>query len=201
MPSNSKCLGLKIFCFWHLHLWLWHISCNFKTVQFLFKSHQAEFDIADRCPCEHLAFLTNDSPLVIYLLKSCDFLRPQTLQIPLITLTTFCVGVHFFIYIFIYCITIMTTSNAPSVCYLYYWILFVIGWGTSFDNIITFLSRFEKVKFNIYIYIHIILAQKLFKLVICSGEIVSLWIKSPKLSSTLNWVFFMITFLLSRYIL
>ena len=40
------------------------MSCNFKTVQFLFKSHYAELLVADRCV--HFAFLTKDSPRVIY---------------------------------------------------------------------------------------------------------------------------------------
>ena len=31
------------------------MSCNFNTVQFLFRSHQAELLIADRWPCMHLA--------------------------------------------------------------------------------------------------------------------------------------------------
>ena len=56
-----------------------------------------------------------------------------------------------------------------------------------------FLSRFKKVKIDFYVYIHIILAIKLFKLVNCSGEIDSLLIISPKISSTLNEVFFIIS--------
>ena len=58
--------------------------------------------------------------------------------------------------------------------------------SSSFDIKITFLSRFEKVEFSIYNYIDIILAQELFSLVICSGEILSLLIILHKISSTLN---------------
>ena len=63
-----------------------------------------------------------------------------------------------------------------------------------------FLSRFEKVKLDNdnYIYIHIIWAKKLVSLIIYSGDIESLLITSPNISSTLKLVFFMISFLLSR---
>ena len=47
-------------------------------------------------------------------------------------------------------------------------------------------SRFKQIKFNIYVYIHIIFAKELFNLVICSGEVETLLITSPKTSSTLN---------------
>ena len=79
-PSSWSWFGLKVICFWHLHLGLWHISCNFKTVQFLFKSHHAELLIADRCPCVHLAFLIKSCRLVIYFVKIWRLLRPQILQ-------------------------------------------------------------------------------------------------------------------------
>ena len=60
--------------------------------------------------------------------------------------------------------------------------------------------RFKKVEinFNNYIYTHNILAEKLFNLVICYGETESLLNTSPKISSTLNLVEFIISFRLSR---
>ena len=51
LPSIWNCFGLEVICFWQLHVGLCHISCNFKTVQFLFKPHHAELHIADRHPC------------------------------------------------------------------------------------------------------------------------------------------------------
>ena len=67
------------------------ISCNFSTVQILFKWHHAKLFIADLWPWVHLAFLTNFSPLVIYLVKICDLLRPHILQLPFVILTSFLV--------------------------------------------------------------------------------------------------------------
>ena len=63
---------------------------------------------------------------------------------------------------------------------------------------ICFLFRFKKIKFNIYIYIHIIFAKKLINLVICSGEMEFLLITTPKISSILNLVESIICFRLSR---
>ena len=60
-----------------------------------------------------------------------------------------------------------------------------------------FFTIFEKVEFNIYVYIYIIFAKKLFNFVICSGEIESLHITSPNISSTLNSVESIISFRLS----
>ena len=67
-----------------------------------------------------------------------------------------------------------------------YILLFIIWRGTWFNINIFLLSRFKQIKFNIYIYIHIILAKKLFDFVICSVEIVSFEITSVNTSSTLN---------------
>ena len=64
------------------------MSCNFKTVKFLFKSHHAQFGIADLCSCVHLAFLKKSCPLVIYLVKICDLFRLEILQTPLIISTS-----------------------------------------------------------------------------------------------------------------
>ena len=60
-----------------------------------------------------------------------------------------------------------------------------------------FFSIFKKVKFNIYVYIYIIFAEKLLSFVICSCEIESFEIISPNISSTLNAVEFTISFRLS----
>ena len=51
----------------------------------------AELLIADLCPCEHLAFLIKSCPLVLYLVKNCDLLRPQIVHVPLLILTSFLV--------------------------------------------------------------------------------------------------------------
>ena len=63
--------------------------------------------------------------------------------------------------------------------------------------IIFFFTIFEKVKFNIFVYIYNIFAKKLFNLVICSAEIESFEIISPNISSTLKEVEFIISFRLS----
>ena len=76
--------------------------------------------------------------------------------------------VHFFILNNIICITIRTTSKAPCLCHLYTKILFTIrGSRGPIINII-FHSRFKKVEFNVYVYIHNIFAKTLLSLVICS---------------------------------
>ena len=83
------------------------------------------------------------------------------------------------------CIQYSFMSNYV-VSILYLQILFKIWRSTGYIINIFLLSIFKKVKFNIYIYIHIILVKKLFNLVICSGEIESFDIILPKISSTLN---------------
>ena len=97
-PSNRNWIGLKVICFWQLHLGSRHISCNFKTVQFLFKSHYAEFDIAYLCQWVHLAFLIKSRPLVIYLVKIWLLLWPQISHFVLIILKSFLVLVFTFSY-------------------------------------------------------------------------------------------------------
>ena len=96
----------------------------------------------------------------------------------------FSFGVHFFILNNIICIAFMSPTNTQCLCHLnnknY------IQEGTWLIINIFFLCRFKKVKIFIYIYIHIILAQKLFNLVICSGETESLETTSLNISSTLN---------------
>ena len=89
----------------------------------------------------------------------------------------------------------MSSTNAPCLCHLYTKILFRRSRG--FIIFYFLFSGSERGKFNIYIYIHIILAKNLFNLVICSGEIESLLFTSPKLSSTLNLVESIISILLS----
>ena len=62
---------------------------------------------------------------------------------------------------------------------------------------IIFLFRFKKIKFNNYVYVHNISAEKVLGLVICSGDVETLLITSPNTSSTLNLVEFIFSFLLS----
>ena len=117
--SNWNFLGVKVICFWKLHLGLLQRSCNFIISHLLFKSHHAEFDIVEQWIFLHFPFFIKFSCRVNYLEKVCDFLRPQILQLPLITLTSFLVfGFNCFIYILIYRLTIMSSSNTPSVFHL-----------------------------------------------------------------------------------
>ena len=60
-----------------------------------------------------------------------------------------------------------------------------------------FFLGLKKTTVDFYVSIHNILVIKLIGLVICSGEIESLLLTSPKVSSTLNSVIRMISFLLS----
>ena len=98
---------------------LWHISCNFNTAQFLFKSHHAEFDIADRCPCEHFAVLIKSWPLVIYLVKICDLLRPQIAHFPLTTLTSILVLGFTFSYSIILFVSLLCLPPTHQVFVIY----------------------------------------------------------------------------------
>ena len=77
--------------FWHPHLGLGHMSWSFNILPLLFKSVHAEFDIDEPCLFLHFPLLIKSCPLLIYLVKICDLLRPQILQVPLIILTIFLV--------------------------------------------------------------------------------------------------------------
>ena len=77
--------------FWHPHLGLGYLSCSFNMLPLLFKSVHAEFDIDEQWLFLHLPLLIKSSVLVIYLVKICDLLRPQILQLPFIILTSFLV--------------------------------------------------------------------------------------------------------------
>ena len=69
---------------------------QYKTVQSLFKSHQALLLIGDRCPCLQIVFLTFSPRVLIYVVKICDLLRPQLLQLPfIILLGFFVIGFNF----------------------------------------------------------------------------------------------------------
>ena len=61
-------------------------------------------------------------------------------------------------------ITHMTTSNSPCLCHLNTNILFIVRRCTRLNISIFFLFRFEKLKFDIYIYLHIILAKNCYVL-------------------------------------
>ena len=56
-----------------------------------------------------------------------------------------------------------------------------------------FLPRFKKVKFDIYIRIHFIVAKNFLSFVTFSSEIESFEITSPNISSALNLVDFIIS--------
>ena len=90
----------------------------------------------------------------------------------------------------------MLSSDTPCLCHLMIKNLYIRE-ERSFNIDIFVLSRFKKVKFNIYIYFYIILARKLFNFVICSVEMESLLITSSNISSTLNLVEFIISARLS----
>ena len=79
-PSSRYCLGVKVITFCEMHLA--HLSSGFKKSPFEFRSHHAEFVIAEQWLWPHFPFLTKPSPRVIYLVKICDLLRPQILQEP-----------------------------------------------------------------------------------------------------------------------
>ena len=155
------------------------------------------FDIDEQGFLLHFPLLIKSSPLVIYLVKSCDLLRPQILQVPFIILTSFLVLGLTFSYSTILFESLLCLPPTHHVLVIYIPKLFIIRRSTWFNIDLFLLSRFKKVKFKIYIYIHIILAKKLLSFVICSGEILSLLITSPKTSSTLNQVFFIISDFLS----
>ena len=91
----------------------------------------------------------------------------------------------------------MLLTNTPGFCCHLITESYIQEEERSVDNRYFCSFRFKKVKFIIYIYIHIIFAKKLFNLVICSGEIESLEITSPNISSTLNLVESIISFRLS----
>ena len=86
--------------FWQLHLGLGHSSCYYNLLPSLFKSHHAELDIEEQCLFLHLPFSIKSSALVIYLVKNCDFLRPQLLHFPFTVLTNFLVLGFTFSYTF-----------------------------------------------------------------------------------------------------
>ena len=56
--------------FWQLHLELGHLSCSFYILLLLFKSHHAEFDIAEQCLFLHFPLLMKSSPHVLYFVKT-----------------------------------------------------------------------------------------------------------------------------------
>ena len=74
--------------------------------------------------------------------------------------------IDFFILNYIISITILTASKAPCFCHLYTNRLFIVRRSRGLNN--SFLFRFEKFKFNFYVYIHILFAKKVFYIVICS---------------------------------
>ena len=90
----------------------------------------------------------------------------------------------------------MFPTNTPCLCHLFTKNL-NIREEHSVQYFLFYPFFFKKVKFSIYIYLHIILAEKLLGLVICSGQIESLLITSPNISSTLNLVESIICFRLS----
>ena len=81
----------KSYNFLAIRLWLGHLSCSSNILSLQFESHDAEFDIAEQCLFLHLPLLIKSSPLVIYLVKLCDLLRPQIPHFLLIILTSFLV--------------------------------------------------------------------------------------------------------------
>ena len=64
----------------------------------------------------------------------------------------------------------MFAANTPCLCHtpFIYLKLFIIRSSTWLIINICFLSRFEEVKFDVYIYVHIIFDKTLFNLVIFS---------------------------------
>ena len=130
-PSSWNCLGVEVICFWHLHLGLWQISVNFNTVQFSFKSHQADLLKTYRCPCVHFTISIKFSALLFYLRFTLTFTSTFTsknLRFITTTNTTissdkfskvFSPRVNFFIFLKNICISFMFSTNTPSLCHLY----------------------------------------------------------------------------------
>ena len=99
-PSSMNWWGVKVMIFRQFYLGLGHLSCNFKILPLLFKSHHAEFDIHEHWFLQFL-LLIKSSPLVVYLVKIWLLLRPQILHVPFIIITTFLVSRFLFSYWFI----------------------------------------------------------------------------------------------------
>ena len=187
-------------CFWQSQLGLWHISCNFKTVQIFFQSHHAELLIADRCPGLHFAFLTKSSPLVIYLVKNLRLVSSTNTTSSFDNFKYFfSLRVFLFLLSFIISFTIVSTTNKPSLCHLIIENLLKIRRSSRLIIFIFLFSWFKKIYLHNKINIHNTFAEKFFNMVICSWLKLSLLITSPKTSSTLKIIVFIISFLLSRY--
>ena len=75
----------------------------------------------------------------------------------------------------------MSSPNTPCLCQL-----ITTNPNIQEDQREFFFSTFKKIKFKIYIYLHIFSAKKLFNIVICSVKIVCFEITSVNTSSTLN---------------
>ena len=89
LSSTWNCFGVNVICFWQLHLLLEHLSCNLRKSPLLFKSHHAELDFGEQCPCLHFPFLAKVCLLFIHLVKICDLFHPQLSHFPFMTLKTF----------------------------------------------------------------------------------------------------------------
>ena len=98
--SNWNCLWVKVICFWHLPLGLWHRSCNFRNIPSEFKLNHANVDIAQQWLFLHFLFFITISLRFLYLVELCNSSRPQILQEPLIILTSFWVLGFTFTYAF-----------------------------------------------------------------------------------------------------
>ena len=182
--------------FWLLLLWLGHLSCSFNILPLLFNLHHAEVDIHEQCLFLHLLFQK---------ISSSSHLHSKNLWFITTTTTTSSFDnfddslwprISLFVFTYLFIITIMFSSNTPCLGHL-----FIenpnIQKEHSVDNHYIFVPRFKKNKIDLYVYILIIFAKKLLSLVICSWLKLSLLITSPNRSSTLTWVFFMISDLLS----
>ena len=156
--------GENVICFWQLQFGLWHTSCNFNTVQSLFKSQQALLLIADRCPCLQFPFPIKSSPLVIYLVKTWDLFRPQILQVPVIISSGFLVLGFTFSYKFWFNVRLKWRPLRQKFCFLFefsYLIKIRIFRRSRGFNINTFLlSSFEKKIKMIFMFIRTIFPLK-----------------------------------------
>ena len=121
-PSSRYWWGVNVMIFWHPHLGLGHLSCSLSISPSLLKSVHAVFDIDEQWFLPHLPLLIKSSPRVIYSVKICDLLRPQILQVPLITLTSFLVLGLTFSYTFSLTIWLNWRPPKQYVCFEFIYI-------------------------------------------------------------------------------
>ena len=189
------------------------MSFTLSRLHFLLKSNQEKFDMGDESFFWHFADTRKFTPLVslgvvlvclvIYSVKIWKPFRPKFLQAPLISLTRFWILGFDFSCIFWFIVILQSYPPLEKLCF---WSIYLLKFWIFRRSIrlkinILSLPRFELILFDSRSNNYIILPEKLLNLVICSSAMESS-IKFKTLAntySTLNWVFSINSFLLSRY--